>query len=68
MGSKNARYVSSIINRPTLGGDKKTGLVTTAGHPANLSFRLTNNTGTIGFFPLTQYGSVSKGSVGHRFH
>ena len=64
MGSKSARLVSSVINRATLGGNKKAGLVSKVGHPANTYFRLDNNTGTPGFFPIVSYGSTIKGMVG----
>jgi hypothetical protein len=64
MGSKSARLVSSIINRPTEGGNKKTVLVSKVGHPANTYFRLDRNTGTPGFFPIVTYGSTTKGMVG----
>ena len=64
MGSKSARYVSSIINKPSGGGNRKGGLVSKVGHPANTYFRLDNNTGTPGFFPIFNYGSTTKGMVG----
>lgn len=64
MGSKSARFVSSVINQPSGGGNKKAGLVSKVGHPANLYFRLDNNTGTPGVFPIVTYGSTTKGMVG----
>ena len=64
MGSKSARYVSSVINRPTDGGDKKAGLISKVGHPANLYFRLARDAGTPGVFPIFNYGSTTKGMVG----
>jgi hypothetical protein len=63
-GSKKARNAQSIINRPTEGGNKKAGLVSKVGHPANLYFRLDRNTGTPGVFPIFKYGSTTKGMVG----
>lgn len=63
-GSKKARNVQSIINRPTEGGNKKAGLVSKVGHPSNVYFRLDNNTGTPGVFPIAMYGSTIKGMVG----
>ncbi len=63
-GSKKARNAQSIMNRPTEGGDKKAGLVSKVGHPANVYFRLDNNTGTPNFFPIARYGSTTKGMVG----
>lgn len=63
-GSKKARNAQSIINRPTAGGDKKAGLVSKVGHPANVYFRLDNNTGTPGVFPIAMYGSTIKGRIG----
>ena len=63
-GSKKARNAQSIINRPTLGGNKKAGIVSKVGHPANVYFRLDNNTGTPGAFPIFNYGSTTKGIVG----
>lgn len=64
MGSKSARFSSSIINRPTQGGNKKAGLVSKVGHPANVYFRLAANTPTPGVFPIAIYGSTTKGMVG----
>ncbi len=66
MGSKNARYTSSVVNRNSGGGDKKAGIVSLVGHPANVWKQLSRNTPTPGVFPTTQYGSTSKGAVGHR--
>ena len=63
-GSKKARNAQSIINRPTAGGDKKAGLVSKVGHPANVYFRLDNNSGTPNFFPIAMYGSTTKGRIG----
>ena len=63
-GSKKARNAQSIMNRPTEGGDKKAGLVSKVGHPANVYFRLDNKTGTPGVFPIARYGSTIKGMVG----
>ena len=63
-GSKKARNAQSIINRPTSGGNKKAGLVSKVGHPANLYFRLDANTPTPGVFPIFTYGSTIKGMVG----
>jgi hypothetical protein len=63
-GSKKARNAQSIINRPTSGGNKKGGLVSSVGHPANTYFRLERNTGTPGVFSIVTYGSTSKGMVG----
>jgi hypothetical protein len=63
-GSKKARNAQSIINRPTEGGNKKAGLVSKVGHPANLYFRLDANTPTPGVFPIARYGSTTKGMVG----
>ncbi len=64
MGSKSARLVSSVINQSNGGGNKKGGLVSTVGHPANLAFRLMQDTGTPGVFPIFNYGSTTKGMVG----
>ena len=63
-GSKKARNAQSIINLPTQGGNKKAGLVSKVGHPANLYFRLANNTPTPGVFPIFTYGSTTKGRIG----
>lgn len=63
-GSKKARNVQSIINLPTQGGNKKAGLVSKVGHPANTYFRLERNTGTPNVFPIARYGSTTKGRVG----
>ena len=63
-GSKKARNAQSIINRPTAGGDKKAGLVSKVGHPANVAFRLMRDAGTPGVFPIARYGSTTKGMVG----
>lgn len=63
-GSKKARNAQSIINRPTQGGNKKAGLVSKVGHPANLYFRLERNTPTPGVFNIATYGSTTKGRVG----
>ena len=63
-GSKKARNAQSIINRPTEGGNKKAGLVSKVGHPANVYFRLAANTPTPGVFPIVRYGSTIKGMVG----
>lgn len=63
-GSKKARNAQSIINRPTQGGNKKDGIVSKVGHPANTYFRLDRNTPTPGVFPIATYGSTTKGRVG----
>jgi hypothetical protein len=63
-GIKKARNIQSVINRPTQGGNKKAGLVSKIGHPSNLSFRLDNNSGTPGAFPIPIYGSTTKGRIG----
>jgi hypothetical protein len=63
-GSKRARNAQSIINRPTAGGNKKAGLVSKVGHPANVYFRLDKNSPTPGVFPIFTYGSTIKGMVG----
>lgn len=63
-GSKKARNVQSIINRPTDGGNKKAGLISKVGRPANLAFRLSRDAGTPGAFPIFNYGSTTKGMVG----
>ena len=63
-GSKNARNAQSIMNQPTEGGNKKAGLVSKVGHPANVYFRLDKNTPTPGVFPIARYGSTTKGMVG----
>ena len=64
-GSKKARNAASIINRTnTKGGVKKAGIVTTGGHPANVLWRLFNNTPAPGYFPMPRYGSTVKGRVG----
>lgn len=64
-GSKKARNADSIINRTnTMGGVKKGGIVTTGGHPANVLWRLNNNTPAPNFFPMPKYGSTVKGRVG----
>ncbi len=63
-GSKKARNAQSIMNNPTAGGNKKAGLVSKVGHPANVYFRLDANTPTPGFFPIATYGSTTKGMIG----
>ena len=63
-GSKKARNAHSIINRDTLGGHKKGGLISKVGRPANLAFRLSRDAGTPGAFPIFNYGSTTKGMVG----
>lgn len=64
-GSKKARNAASIIARTnTEGGVKKGGIVTTGGHPANVLWRLNNNTPAPNFFPMPVYGSTVKGRVG----
>jgi hypothetical protein len=64
-GSKKARNAQSIINRPTAGGNKKAGLVSKVGHPANLYFRLARDAGEPGVFPIVRYGSTTKGMIGN---
>jgi hypothetical protein len=63
-GSKKARNAQSIMNNPTAGGNKKAGLVSKVGHPANVYFRLDANTPTPDFFPIATYGSTTKGMIG----
>ena len=64
-GSKKARNVASLINRPTGGGNRKAGRTNLVGHPANVYFRLERNQPTPGYFPMPRYGSTSIGRVGN---
>ena len=58
--SKNARNISSIVNRPCGGGDKKGGLA------PHVSFYLTSNTRLIGAtntqFGVSPLGNFTNGS------
>uniref|UniRef100_A0A6C0HFV4 Uncharacterized protein n=1 Tax=viral metagenome TaxID=1070528 RepID=A0A6C0HFV4_9ZZZZ len=65
-GSKKARNVASLINRPTGGGNRKAGINTLVGHPANVYFRLQRNIPSPNIpYPMPRYGSTSVGRVGN---
>ena len=65
-GSKKARLSASLTNQNQGGGPKNMGIVTTGSHPANLLWRLYNNTGSPGQeYYIARYGSTVKGGVGH---
>lgn len=65
-GSKKARRSASLTNQNQGGGPKKMGIMTTGGHPANVLWRLYNNTGSVGEeYYIARYGSTVKGAVGH---
>lgn len=63
-GSKKARNAQSIMNRPTLGGPKKSGQPHKVGIPSNLYPAYQMATGAPGNFPIYR-GITTKGIIGN---